>query len=192
MAESILLVVRGAVALSSGAAGVVALTHWLVRQGTITPFGWWPRTIRQLAEPAMRPMERQVVRRGGNPQHAPYWLLAALVLGGLVLISLTETLIGVALQIRGASEGGVKGMVRLVIVAAYNAMSFALLVRALGSWFGYGEWTPWMRPFHLATNWMLRPLQRVLPPVGMMDISPLVALLIISLVVRPLVAVLFR
>jgi uncharacterized protein YggT (Ycf19 family) len=39
---------------------------------------------------------------------------------------------------------------------------------------------------------MLRPLQRILPPVGMVDFSPLVALLIISLVIRPLVAALFQ
>jgi YggT family protein len=192
VAELLLQIVRGAVALSCGAFAVVAGTHWAVTQGHLTPFGAWPRTIRKLAAPLLAPTERMVIARGGDPRQAPYWLLGAAVLGGLVLISVTETLISFGYQLDWAFRGGVKGVLHFIVVASYNLLSFALLVRALGSWFGFGRWTPWMRPFHQATDWMLRPLQRILPPVGMVDFSPLVALLIISLVIRPLVAALFQ
>lgn len=192
MAELLLLVVRGAVALGCGAFAIVAATHWAVSRGHLSPFGVWARTIRSAATPLLRPVERRVVARGGDPRQAPYWLLGAGVLGGLILISLTETMIGVAYQLDWASREGVKGILHFLVVASYNLLSLALLVRALGSWFGFGRWTPWMRPFHAATDWILRPIQRVLPPMGQFDLSPLVALLLISLVVRPLVAALFR
>ena len=39
-----------------------------------------------------------------------------------------------------------------------------------------------MRPFHLATDWLLRPLQRFIPPIGMIDITPIVAWFLILLV----------
>ena len=192
MAETLLLVVRGAVALGCGAAGVLALTHWLVRRGTLSPFGGWARLVRGAGSGAVRPVERQLVRRGGNPQEAPYWVLGLAVIGGLALVSATEWLIGFVHQLDWAGRGGAKGVLHFAVVAGYNLLSLALLVRALGSWFGFGRWTPWMRPFYLLTDWMLRPLQRVLPPVGMFDLSPLVALLFISLVIRPLVAVIFQ
>ena len=38
-----------------------------------------------------------------------------------------------------------------------------------------------MRPFYLATEWMLAPLRRILPPFGMMDFSPLVAWFALSI-----------
>jgi YggT family protein len=192
VADLLLLIVRGAVALGCGAVGVVALTHWLIRRGTLSPFGGWARFVRGASGTVVKATEAQLLRRGGNPQDAPYWLLGVAVLGGLILVSVTQTLIGFAYQLDWARQGGVKGILHFLLVATYNLLSFALLVRALGSWFGFGRWTPWMRPFHQATDWMLRPLQRILPPVGMVDFSPLVALLIISLVIRPLVAALFQ
>ena len=192
MAELLLLIVRGAVALGCGAAGIVALTHWLIRRGTLSPFGGWARLVRGTSGPVVKATEGQVLGRGGNPQDAPYWLLGIAVLGGLILISVTQWLIGFAHQLGWASEGGVKGILHFTLVAAYNLLSFALLARALGSWFGIGRWTPWMRPFYFLTDWMLRPVQRILPPMGVVDFSPLIALLLISLVIRPLVAALFR
>ena len=192
MAELLLLIVRGAVALSCGAFAILAGTHWAVTRGHLSPFGAWARTVRKLGQPILAPTERAVIAHGGDPRQAPWWLLGAGVLGGLVLISVTETLIGFAYQLDWAARGGVKGVLHLIVVVSYNLLSFALLARAMGSWFGFGRWTPWMRPFHTATDWMLRPLQRLIPPVGMFDLTPLVALLFISLVIRPLVAALFR
>ena len=43
-----------------------------------------------------------------------------------------------------------------------------------------------MRPFYLATDWLVEPIQRRLPPVGLIDLSPLVAYVVV-LVARALV-----
>lgn len=192
MAELLLLIVRGAVALSCGAFAILAATHWAATRGHLSPFGTWVRGVRELAGPILKPTERAVIARGGDPRHAPYWLLGAAVLGGLVIISLTRSLIGFVVQLEWASRGGVKGVLYFIAVVGCDLLSFALLVRALGSWFGVGQWTPWMRPFHAATEWMVRPLRKVIPPVGMFDLTPLAALLIISFLLRPLIAALFR
>jgi YggT family protein len=192
VAEIVLLVVRGAVALCCGAFAIVAATHWAVTNGHLSPFGAWARGIRELSEPVIRPTEVAVTARGGDPRQAPYWLLGAAVLGGLVLLSLTQALIGFAYQLQGAGRGGVKGVLYFLIMMGLNLLSFALLVRAIGSWFGFGRWTPWMRPFHTATEWMIGPLKRVIPPFGAFDLTPVAALLIINWVLRPLVAAILR
>lgn len=182
MAELVLTVIRGAVALGCGAAAIVALTHWLVRRGTLSPFGVVPRTVRRLAAPVVRATETRVIARGGNPQDAPYWLLAALVLGGLVLLSLTQWVLGYLWSARGAFGGGPRGVFRFVVLSACDLLSFALFVRVIGSWFGIGRWTSWMRPFHQVTDWLVLPLGRVIPPIGMFDLSPLVAMVIVWVV----------
>jgi YggT family protein len=40
-----------------------------------------------------------------------------------------------------------------------------------------------MRPFYLLTDWIVEPLRRIIPPLGIFDISPLVAWLLVQLVV---------
>ena len=192
MADYLLLIVRGAVALSCGAAGVVALTHWLVRRGTLSRFGRWPRLVYGGSGSALRPMEQQLVARGGNPQQAPYWLLGSAVVGGLVLISLAQWLIGYGYAVGSAARSGPRGALAFIVSAACDLLTLALFIRVIGSWFGIGRWTPWMRPFHLATDWLLRPLQRLIPPIGMVDVTPIVAWLIIALVVKPLLLGLLR
>ncbi len=182
MADLVLLIVRGAVALSCGAAGVVALTHWLVRRGTLAPFGAWPRTVRGAARGVTRPMERRLVARGGDPQDAPYWVLGLAVAGGLILVSVTQWIIGYGRSVTYAAQSGPRGIALFIIAAACDLLTLALFVRVIGSWFGIGRWTPWMRPFHLATDWLLRPLQRFIPPIGMIDITPIVAWFLILLV----------
>lgn len=181
MADLVLLIVRGAVALSCGAAGIVALTHWLVRRGTLAPFGAWPRAVRGATSGVTRPMERRLVARGGNPQDAPYWVLGLAVVGGLILVSVTQWIIGYGRSVTYAAQSGPRGIAAFIVAAACDLLTLALFVRVIGSWFGIGRWTPWMRPFHQATDWLLRPLQRFIPPIGMIDITPIVAYFLIIL-----------
>jgi YggT family protein len=175
VAELILDVVRGAVALSCGAFAVVAATHWLVRRGTLPPFHPWTRAVRSASGPLLRPVATTVVRRGGNPQDAAYWLLAASVAAGLVLVYTVEWVIRYGQATASAFSAGPRGIVAFLLASAFDLVILALLVRVIGSWFGIGRWTPWMRPFHMVTEWIVRPLQRVIPPVGGFDLSPLAA-----------------
>jgi YggT family protein len=36
-----------------------------------------------------------------------------------------------------------------------------------------------MRPFYALTDWLIEPIRRIVPPVGMFDLSPLVALIVL-------------
>ena len=58
----------------------------------------------------------------------------------------------------------------------------ALFVRVIASWFGISPYRPWMRPAMALTDWLIEPIRRILPPVGMIDFSPLVAWLVLRLV----------
>lgn len=186
MADGLLLIVRGAVALGCGAAGLVALTHWLVRRGVLSPFGAIARGVRRGGTPILQPVVRQLVRRGGNPQDAPYWAFGVALVAGLALVSFTQWVVGYAGLLTATLEGGPGAILAFLVRTACDLLILALFLRAIGSWFGIGYWNPWMRPIHQATDWMVQPLRRVVPSVGIFDVTPMVAWLILYLLVCPL------
>src|SRR6058998_2409741 len=68
---------------------LVALASWLVRTKRLSPFGPVGRALRGATEPVLRPVERRLVRLGGNPVHAGWWLVVITAVAGIVLLSLT-------------------------------------------------------------------------------------------------------
>src|SRR5207248_6906565 len=70
---------------------VVALASWLVRTQRVSPFGAVGRVLRTASEPLIRPVERRLVRAGGNPVHAGWWLVVGVAAVGVVLRSEEHT-----------------------------------------------------------------------------------------------------
>lgn len=170
------LLVAGAFAL----AVIVAVTHWAVRAGTLQPFGAWPRFIRGWSDPILKPIERRVVRAGGNPQSAPNWLAALTVLGGLALIAVVRWLIGFIFGMISLASSPAGLLLPTLVHYTFSLLIGALMIRVIGSWFGIGPYNRFMRIFYILTDWLVEPLQRVLPTFGVIDISPLVAYLVLS------------
>ncbi len=64
----------------------------------------------------------------------------------------------------------------------FNLLSLAILARALLSWFSLSPYHPAVVFLDRVTDPILAPLRRFIPLVGMMDITPLVALFLIQIV----------
>ena len=56
-------------------------------------------------------------------------------------------------------------------------LAFAILARALLSWVRPDPYNPIVRALNAITDPILEPLRRIIPRMGMMDITPLVALI---------------
>jgi YggT family protein len=168
------LAVTGIVALG----GLAALA---VQARTLNPFGHAARSIRRLTDPVLRPIERRILRAGGNPQSAPWWLIGLAVVGGILVITVVEWLATQALTILAAADVGPRSLVRLAVNWAFNLVMIALIVRIIGSWIGASRYTRWMRPFVFLTEWLLAPLRRLVPSVGIFDITPLIAWFLLQL-----------
>jgi len=152
----------GLVALSA----LLALGSWLVRTRKVSNFGALGRTLRSVTDPIVRPVERRLVRMGGNPIHAGGWLVVITAVGGIVLVSLTGWLIGTLQVAQAAASGGPRGTFRLIVDLAYRILFAALIVRVIAAWFGMFRYSRWIRPAYILTDWMVEPLRRVVPPVG--------------------------
>ena len=179
---ALILATRVLVIVALAYASAVALTHWAVRSRRITPFGAWPRFMRRASDPILQPLERRIVRSGGSPQDAPLWLVGIVIVGGLLLLSLVQWLVGFAVTLDVLSQSGPRAWARFLVSGLFTLLMIALFVRVISSWFGISPYRSWMRPVMLLTDWIIDPIRRILPPFGMIDFSPLVAWLLLSIV----------
>jgi YggT family protein len=61
-----------------------------------------------------------------------------------------------------------------------QVLSLLILVRVLLSWFPVDHRNPIVRVLYDVTEPILSPFRRVLPTIGMMDLSPLAAMLVLQ------------
>ncbi len=172
---------RYAVLALAGLAIAGALAAMAVQNRLLDPFGAPARGVRRLTDPVLRPIERRILRSGGNPQSAPWWLIGIAVVGGIIVITAVEWVATQVFVVAAAAGAGGPSLLRLLVDWAFNLVILALFVRIIGSWVGAGRHTRWMRPFVFLTEWLLAPLRRIVPPLGVFDLTPLVAWLILAL-----------
>jgi YggT family protein len=174
-------VVRVALFWLAVVVAAVATLDWLVRTRRVPPFGAIARFCRRYIDPLLAPVERRVVRRGGLPSSAPWWALGVVVVGGLLLLALLEFLGRLFLQVAwGASSPGRFGL--MLVSWAFTILRLALIVRVISSWFQISPWSKWIRWSYVLTEWMLAPLRRIVPTFGPVDITPLVAFILLMIV----------
>jgi len=178
-------VVIGVFAVSLAA----ALASWLVRTQRVSPFGPLGRALRAASEPLLGPVERRLVRSGGNPVQAGWWLVVGVAAIGVVVLSLLNWLAGTLYGAGAALAGGPRVALAFLIVAAYNVVFAALVVRVVASWFGRFRYTWWLRPAYVLTDWVVEPIRRLLPPGGALDWTPLAAWLALWVLKQVLLAI---
>jgi YggT family protein len=180
--DAVLGVLRVAVFVLGATALVVFTIDWLVRTRRLNPFGAVARFFRRVVDPLIVPVERRVVRAGGLPASAPWWALVVVVLGGLVLLALLEFLRGQVVFASAAGSVGARGVLVVLITWTFGILQFALIVRVVSSWVRVSEYSRWVRWTIPLTEWLLRPLRNLIPPLGgAIDLSPLVAFLVLWL-----------
>ena len=174
------------------ALAVVFGVDWLVRTRRLNPFGPVARFFRASVDPMLAPVERTVVRAGGTPASAPWWALVFVVVGGILLIQLLGFVGDQLGSLASAASAGPGGILVFLASATVAVLRIALLVRVVTSWVRVSPYSPWVRWAYALTEWLLAPLRRVIPTIGMIDISPIVAYYLISLVGGALVSFVAR
>ncbi|HEX2722749.1 MAG TPA: YggT family protein [Gemmatimonadaceae bacterium] len=173
--DQILIAVRYVVFAAAAVFAVFCLIDWLVRTRRINLFGSLARFARAKVDPLLDPIERRVVRAGGNPSTAPLWGLAAVVIGGILLISLLDFLRAEIMGLAFAVESGPGGIFRLLVAWTFDLLRIAILVRVVSSWLPISPYSPWIRWAYALSEPVLRPLRQVIPAMGPLDITPIIA-----------------
>lgn len=74
-----------------------------------------------------------------------------------------------------------------LLAALIQLLILAILARAVLSWFVRDPSNPIMQALNSITDPILEPLRRIMPRMGMMDFTPLVAIIVLS-IIRGMVA----
>ena len=182
---------RTALLAGGVALALVAVADWAVRTRRLNPFGGVARFLRSNVDPRLAGVERQVLRAGGHPSQTPWWAFVAYVVVAALILGAFDMLLGLLAQAYQATSLGSLGMLMLLVHWSFAFLRFAVLVRVIGSWFPRAAASPWLRWSHGATEWLLRPLRGVVPSIGMIDLTPIVAYFGLQVVEWLLTRVLF-
>jgi YggT family protein len=154
----------------------VCIVDWAVRTRRINPFSPVSRFFRKSVDPLMAPIERRIVRGGGTPSNAPWWALGAVMIGGILVLWLLGFLRSVLASVSVAAIGGPRDFIRLAVQWLFVIMQIALFARVVSSWIRISPYSRWIRWAFVLTEPIIRPLRRVIPPIGgTIDITPIVA-----------------
>lgn len=71
------------------------------------------------------------------------------------------------------------------------ALELAILARVIMSWFRVNPYSPVGQVIYQITEPIMRPLRRIIPPIGMLDVTPMVALVVLQIVQEIILRVIY-
>ena len=162
--------------------GAICALDWAVRTRKISPFNAIARFCRSTVDPMIAPIERKVVRAGGTPASAPLWALAAVVVGGILLLSFIDLIRTEVVRSMIASQDGSAGIFHLLVSWTFGILKVALIVRVISSWLPVSPYSGWVRWSYALSEPILAPLRRIVPNLGGLDITPILAYFLLNII----------
>lgn len=134
----------------------------------------------KLTSPVLRPLRQVIPGYAGLDLAALVlaWLLKSVELASLVLV------LGLNAPVLGALGWAVPAVIALFI----NIFLFAILIRVILSWVNPDPYNPAVSLLTRLTDPIMRPAQRLIQPIGGIDLSPMVvviALVLLEMIVLP-------
>jgi YggT family protein len=162
----------------------------ILNKADLNPFSRPVIMIRRWTDPLVNPMRRVVMQMGFSPNVAPLVvILVALVLGYFAsefINTVLGAVLGLVVSVQRGRPISFFGNILYAFIALYMLAIFA---RIIFSWVA----NPHSRVLHFlihVTEPVLGPFRRVIPPVGMIDISPMIVLFLLDLLRRAVAATL--
>jgi YggT family protein len=180
--DVVLAVLRTALLSIAVVFGAICILDWAVRARKISPFNAVARFCRSTVDPFIAPIERKVVRAGGTPASAPLWALTAVVVGGIILLSVVDFLRFQIYSMVTAMNAGSAGPFYLLVRWTFGILKIALLVRVVTSWLPVSPYSRWVSWSYGLSEPILGPLRRIVPNLGMLDITPILAYFLLGLI----------
>lgn len=175
------------------AAIVLMVLRLLLNYADLNPFSRPVLLVRSLTDPFVNPVRRSLLSSGFSPNMAPLVTILIVILVGWLALSLSNDVIGTFYgMFMRAREGRMIALIGTLLYGFLSVYSMLILIRIIFSWGMVGLGNPVMRFLVRATDPLLVPLRRIIPPLGFFDISPLVAFLLIWLFQTAIAGTLMR
>ena len=175
--------IRWAVIATIIAAIVLIILRSMFIYLDVNPFTWHARNVRRATDPVIMPVRRMLMAFRLDPKVAPFILIIILIVIGYLIVQIAGTLLntiaGIFFAVNERKAGAPVGIAGYLLFGFLGLYTLSIFVRIVMSWFGTSYTNPLMRFLVRLTEPLLGPLRRMLPTVGMFDVSPIVAFLIV-------------
>ncbi|KXK01449.1 MAG: YGGT family protein [Acidobacteria bacterium OLB17] len=144
--------------------------------GKVGKFAFW---IRRRTEKWVYPAARLLAMYGVNTRFAPFiTLLVALVLCYFLTQVTANTFFVIDGLLAGIARGSASIIIGFVLYGILSLLVLLIFIRFIAAWFVFSRAT-FLGFVRRVTDPILVPFQRLIPPVGMFDLSAMIVLLII-------------
>src|SRR6185369_572759 len=199
-------IVRAVVA--TAAAGILLIIlRAIFDYRDVNPFTWHSRNVRRATDPVLAPA--RAIMRGFrlDTKAAPFIVVILMIIAGVLIVQIAgtflNTIAGVLYAVTSHRPDAAVGIIGYLLFGALGLYTLAIFVRIIFSWIGMSYANrlmrlvvrltePLLKPLMRLTEPLLKSLSRRVPTVGMFDISPLIAFLIIWVCQSAVAATLLR
>ena len=149
----------------------------------VNPFKWSVRTVGRITDPVIMPVRRVLLAFRIDPKVAPFVAAILIVVIGILAVQVTgsvlNTVAGIIFALSSKGAGAPVAIIGYVIYGLLGLYTLAIFIRIIFSWLSPSYANPWIRFLVRATEPLLGAVRRFVRPVGMFDISPMIAFLIV-------------
>ena len=183
--QSIVTFITWGIIAVTSAAILLILLRSLFKYLDLNPFTWSVRTVGRLTDPVIHSVRRLLIGFRIEPRVAPFIAVVLILVFGYFTFMLAENVLNTAAGILyvlsrpwAGAPAAIIGYLLFGFLGLYTLMIF---LRILFSYLTTGYPNRWVRLLYRSTEPLLAPLRRLIPAVGMFDVSPIVAFVILYL-----------
>lgn len=182
MIERIVWLINSGISVIIVAVIVLMIVRLIADAMDLNPFAWTSRTVRRLSDGFVIPVRAGLRGFGVDPKFAPLVVILVVILLGFFVLQLVTTIaMTVAGVIVSLQQGALFSALGFILYGLLSIYILLIIIRIVFSW-GTIDYTNRVMRFLVdVTEPLLGPLRRMIPPLGWLDISPLVAILILWL-----------
>jgi YggT family protein len=183
--KTLFLFITWGVTATIVAAIVLIVLRSILNYMDVNPFGWWAVTLRRATEGILGPVRRTLMGFGLDPKVAPFIAVILIIVAGYLVIqvagSVLNTIAGIITAVSSRELGAPVAIMGYLLYGFLGLYTLAIFIRIILSFVSAGYGNSLTRFLYGITEPLLGPLRRMVPPVGMFDISPIVAFIILWL-----------
>lgn len=163
---------------------LLVLARVLVNYADLNPFSRTALNVRQFSDPLVNPVRRILISYGLDQKLAPFvTILIAILIGWLMLEMVSSVVFTARGVLTSLQRGALRPLMGYILFGVLAVYTLFIVARIILSW-GMSHGNRTMRFLVRVTEPILGPFRRIIPPLGMFDISPIIVLLILQLFQR--------
>lgn len=163
---------------------LLVLARVIVNYADMNPFSRTALNVRQFSDPLVNPVRRILISYGLDQKLAPFvTILIAILIGWFLLEMVSSVVFTVRGVLTSLQRGAIRSLIGYILFGVLAAYSLLIVARIILSW-GMSHGNRVMRFLVRVTDPILVPFRKLIPPLGMFDISAIIVLFILQIFQR--------